>query len=328
MKRRDALAAPARIRPGADSWQTAPMTTSAAGQGICIFSPAGAVAADDPRVEQGLGNLRRLGYAPRLDRSALARSTRFAGTDRTRIAAFARAAAAPEPIVMITRGGYGVTRILPELPFEKLAAAGKRWVGFSDFTAFQLAMLATTGASTWAGPALLADFGCAFDELDENTVATFGDAMAGQLEALGFPASGPSGVDERGVLWGGNLAIVCALLGTPWFPRIERGILFLEDVNEHPYRVERMLVQLLHAGVLDAQAAILLGEFSHYRTTEADGGFDMTTVLRWLRARTRVPIISGLPFGHGSTRLCLPHGARVGLATEGRTGWLVLPHEH
>jgi len=306
----------------------AAMTTSAAAGGIYLYSPAGAVPAGDPRIERGLANLRRLGYAPRLDRAALARSTRFAGTDRVRASAFERAAAAAEPIAMITRGGYGLTRILPELPFERLAASGKRWVGYSDFTAFQLAMLARAGAPTWSGPSLLADFGADFDALDENTVGTFDDAMAGRLEVLGFRVAGPAGIDERGVLWGGNLALVCALLGTPWFPRVDGGILFLEDVNEHPYRIERMLIQLLHAGVLDAQRVILLGEFNGYRTVEADSGFDMKTVLRWLRAHTRTPVLTGLPFGHGRTRLCLPHGAEIGFATEGRTGWIVLPHTH
>jgi muramoyltetrapeptide carboxypeptidase len=304
------------------------MTTAAATDGIYLFSPAGAIPEGDPRVERGLANLRRLGFAPRLDRAALARHMRFAGTDRTRVAAFGRAAAAREPIAMITRGGYGMSRILPQLDFERLAASGKRWVGYSDFTAFQLAMLARAGAPTWSGPSLLADFGGRFEDLDENTVATFGDAMAGRLEVLGFRCSGPAGIDERGVLWGGNLALVCALLGTPWFPRVEQGILFLEDVNEHPYRIERMLVQLLHAGVLDSQRAILLGEFNGYRTSPSDGGFDMPAVLRWLRANTRTPVVAGLPFGHGRTRLCLPHGMEVGLATEGRTAWIVLPHAH
>ncbi|MEB2320406.1 MAG: LD-carboxypeptidase [Pseudomonadota bacterium] len=304
------------------------MTKPAPADGIYLFSPAGAIPAGDPRVERGLANLRRRGYAPRLDRAALARSMRFAGTDRMRIAAFERAAAAAEPIAMITRGGYGLSRILADLPFDRLAASGKRWVGYSDFTAFQLAMLARAGAPTWSGPALLADFGGEFETLDQNTVDTFDDAMAGRLEVLGFRASGPAGIDERGVLWGGNLALVCAMLGTPWLPRVERGILFLEDVHEQPYRIERMLIQLLHAGVLDAQRVILLGEFNGYRSTDADGGFDMASVLRWLRGHTRTPVVAGLPFGHGRTRLCLPHGVEIGFATEGRTGWIVLPHPH
>ena len=233
----------------------------------------------------------------------------------------------PAPVVMITRGGYGTTRLLPQLDFRRLAAAGKRWVGFSDFTAFQLAMLAQAGAVTWAGPALLDDFGNDAPP-DPLTADVFGEAMRGELEALAFKCSGPAGLDVQGTLWGGNLTVLCALLGTPYFPRVDHGILFIEDVGEHPYRIERMLVQLLQAGVLDAQQAVLLGSFNRYRTVEHDAGYDLPAVLKWLRARTAVPILSGLPFGHGGPKLTLPHGARVGLAVEGRTAWLVLPHAH
>jgi len=251
---------------------------------------------------------------------------RFAGSDATRLAAIARAAAQPAPIVMITRGGYGLTRLLPHVDWPGLAASGKRWVGFSDFTAFHLAMLRHAGAVTWAGPGLAEDF--AAETPDEITLETFAEAMRGELEVLGFAYRGPRQVDVRGTLWGGNLALVCALLGTPHWPGVRGGILFLEDVGEAPYRIERMLTTLLHAGVLDAQKAILLGGFSGFSTTAHDAGFDLATVVRWLRAQTRTPILTGLPFGHGATKLTLPHGARVGLATEGRTAYLVLPHDH
>lgn len=274
-----------------------------------------------------MANLRAAGFAPALDRGALKRAQRFAGGDKDRAAAFARAAARPEPVVMITRGGYGTMRLLPMLDWAALAAAGKRWVGFSDFTAFQLAMLAKTGAVTWAGPALLDDFGP--EEPDDLTVALFGEAMRDELELLGFRASGPKGLDVRGTLWGGNLSVLAALVGTPWLPRVEGGILFLEDVGEHPYRIERMLIQLLEAGILDRQAAILLGGFDRYRTVPHDAGYDLPAVRRWLAGRTATPIVTGLPFGHEGTKSTLPHGARVGLAIEGRTAYLVLPgHAH
>ena len=110
-------------------------------------------------------------------------------------------------------------------------------------------------------------------------------------------------------------------------PQVRGGILFLEDVGEHPYRIERMLGQLLPAGVLDAQAAVLIGYVNRYRLVERDAGFDMPVVIRRLRSLTRTPILTGLPVGHDSPKLTLPHGARVGLATEGRTAYLVL-HEH
>ena len=114
------------------------------------------------------------------------------------------------------------------------------------------------------------------------------------------------------------------MLGTRHGQRIKGGILFLEDVNEHPYRVERMLLQLQQAGVLDAQKAVLLGAFSEWRKSPLDRGYSMKTVLAELRRRTRTPILAGLPFGHVPTKVCLPVGARVTLAVQGRevlVGW-------
>jgi muramoyltetrapeptide carboxypeptidase len=293
-----------------------------------LISPSGAVARDAP-VQRALSHLRQAGFAPVLDRAALKVRQRFAGADQERAAAFGRAAAQPADIVMITRGGYGLTRILPALDFRALARAGKRWVGLSDFTAFQLAMLARARAVTWSGPTLLDDFGVErFEDVDEVTLGAFREAMSGALEAVGFRCNGPAGVEARGTLWGGNLSMVCALLGTPWFPKVAGGILFVEDVNEHPYRVERMLTQLLHAGVIDRQKAVVLGYFNRYRLSENDRGFDLAAVVKWLRAQTATPIITGLPYGHASPKLTLPHGAQVALAVEGRTCYLVLEEDH
>lgn len=294
---------------------------------IYVISPSGAVQ-DPQRARLAARHLEQAGHRVSFDPAAFARWQRFAGTDAQRAAAFERAAAQPAPIVMTTRGGYGLLRLLDRLDWRRLADSGKRWVGLSDFTAFQLAMLAKTGSTTWAGPALLDLAADSFDAVDPVTLGTFGEAMAGELELVGFRHAGASGIDERGTLWGGNLSMVCALLGTPWFPKVDRGILFVEEVNEHPYRIERMLIQLLSAGIIDAQRALLVGHVNRYSLVEHDNGYDLTAVLKWLRGRTRTPILTGLPFGHQHPVLTLPHGARVGLATEGRTCWLQLPHGH
>lgn len=295
---------------------------------IYLISPSGAVA-DPDRARHAAGILESLGHRTRFDAAALRRSQRFAGTDAARAGAFERAAAQDASIVMITRGGYGMTRLLDTLDWRRLARSGKRWVGLSDFTAFHLGMLAKAGAVTWAGPALLDDFAVdAPGAVDPVTLGCFREAMSGELEMLGFRASGPAGVDARGTLWGGNLSVLCALLGTPWFPKVKGGILFVEDVNEHPYRIERMLLQLLHAGVIDAQQAVLVGYVNRYALAPHDRGYDLPAVLKWLRSHTRTPIVAGLPFGHDRPKLTLPHGANVGLATEGRQGWLVFEHDH
>jgi len=99
------------------------------------------------------------------------------------------------------------------------------------------------------------------------------------------------------------------LLGTPWMPAIKNGILFIEDVNEHPYRVERMLLQLSQAGILDRQRAIVLGDFSGYKLTDYDNGYDFTQMLSYMRERLSIPILQGLPFGHMKDKVTLPVGA-------------------
>jgi len=149
--------------------------------------------------------------------------------------------------------------------------------------------------------------------------------MSGELEAVGFRTEpGFDALGVRGTLWGGNLCMVNSLLGTRHFPSIKGGILFLEDVNEHPYRVERCLLQLHQAGVLKAQKAVLLGAFTEWRKSPFDRGYTLKSMVAHLRSVTRTPILTGLPFGHVPTKVSLPVGARVTLAVQGRdvfVGW-------
>lgn len=292
--------------------------------GIYLISPSGVVS-DPHTLERARDNLQALGYRADVDVGALAREQRFAGTDDERLAAFHRAIGQEHPIVMATRGGYGLSRLLHRIDWRAMAESGKRFVGHSDFTAFQLGLLAKTGAVSYAGPMARADFGG--EQVDELTAEMFGEMMRGELEILSFEAPDSDAVDCRGVLWGGNLALITALLGTPYLPKVRRGILFLEDVNEPPYRIERMLLQLLHAGILARQKAIVLGQFTEYRLTEMDGGFDLPAIIEWIRRETGVPVITGLPFGHGPVKATLPIGAKVGLATEDDMAYLVL-QEH
>ena len=298
---------------------------------IYAISPSGSIG-DRKRVERACDHLAQVGFPVKLDRGVFSAWQRFAGTDAARLQAIQRAAEQPAPIVMATRGGYGLTRIIDQIDFEAMAAADKKWVGLSDFTAFHLGMLARARAVSWAGPCLAAGFGAeASEEIEPTTLETFVDCMEGHVHALGFECKGPRNFECEGTLWGGNLAMVCALLGTPWFPKVRGGILFIEDTNEHPYRVERMLFTLQHAGVLDQQKAIIFGQFDNYRLALHDRGYDLPIVIERLRKMTRAAVISGLPFGHGSPCLTLPHGARVGLAIQGRTCYLVFPdhpHQH
>jgi muramoyltetrapeptide carboxypeptidase len=218
-------------------------------------------------------------------------------------------------------GGYGLSRLLDRIDWPLLARSverGTRWVGQSDLTALQMGLLAHTKAPSWAGPLAADDFGRE-EGVEPVTADCFGEAMRGELEAIGFRTeSGFDGLEARGPLWGGNLAMLCALLGTPHWPRIRGGILFFEEVNEHPYRVERCLLQLLQAGVLDAQKAVLVGAVTAFMPSPLDRGYGLKQAIAFVRSRTRTPILTGLPFGHVPVKVCLPVGRRVSLVVQGR----------
>jgi muramoyltetrapeptide carboxypeptidase len=296
-----------------------------AAHGIYVISPSSAV--DPDALDRSVERLVERGFNTTLDRAAKAVDQRFAGTDAQRLASIGRAIAQKKSIVMASRGGYGLSRLLPAIDWKAVAESGKRFVGMSDFTAFSTALLAQTGAISYSGATAAADFGA--KKVDDLTDALFGELMRGELEILSFETADADPVDCRGILWGGNLSCLTSLLGTPYFPKIRGGILFLEEVNEHPYRVERMLAQLWQAGVLDRQKAIVLGHFSNYRLAAHDLGYDMPAVLAWLRRTVKTPVITGLPYGHVATKATLPIGKKVGIATETGMCHLVLDeHDH
>ncbi len=304
---------------------------------IYIFSPSSAVR-NKPAFRRGAARLKALGYEVEIDEAALVSHLRFAGDDETRLAAIHRAAASGADVALISRGGYGLTRILPSIRYKQVAKAvarGTRFVGLSDFTAFQNALLAQTGAVSWAGPALGEDFG-AEEGPDDIMEACFDDLITGQGEGTGWRLpKEKEGAAARvlhipdATLWGGNLSVLASLVGTPWLPAVQGGVLFLEDVHEHPYRIERLLTQLLHAGVLARQKAVVLGQFTNYKLVPHDKGYKLQTVVDWLRAQLRkVPVLTGLPFGHVPTKVVLPVGAPVTLAVEERDAFLLWGHRH
>lgn len=300
---------------------------------VYVFSPSSAVR-DKAAFRRGLKRLRQMGHEVEVDPAALTAQQRFAGDDATRLAAISRAADSGADIAIISRGGYGLTRLLPDLPYKALAKAvsrGTQFVGFSDFSAFQAALYARQTVATWSGPDVVADWGR--DVVDDIMQDTFQDLALGQNEGAGWrlPVRDTRASTHRAdgfwaknaTLWGGNLSVLTSLIGTPYFPDVRGGILYLEDLAEHPYRIERMLTQWLHAGILARQKTIVLGAFTHYTLTSHDAGFQFNTVIDRLRQQLKVPVLTDLPFGHVATKVCLPFGTQAQLMVHGRDALLL-----
>ncbi len=274
---------------------------------IAFVAPSGWVA-DPATLDRAAQYFAGKGWTVQADDMVFERHERFAGTDAQRSAALMQAATTSgADLVMAVRGGYGLSRLLDQLDWKALGKSKSLFIGHSDFTAFHLALLAKTGRVSFAGPMASFDFGAvkpsAFMERNFWRVLEHDEVI------IDIKAARQPKVDLEGTLWGGNLALVAALVGTPYLPRIEGGILFLEDVAEHPYAIERMLYQLWHAGVLGRQQALILGGFTEYKLGASDNGYDFDRMLAQARRAFGLPILTGLPFGHVHDKLTLPVGA-------------------
>jgi len=296
---------------------------------IHLIAPSGA-SFDSHSPLAGIEWLKQQGFEV-LNTACVSRvEQRFAGTDTERLAEINQLAnISPETIVVAMRGGYGLHRLLPHIEWNAIASAienGLQICGHSDFTVFQLGLLAKTGAITLAGPMLNFDFACQGEQgkdvapnpfmWEHFQQAIYERKVDVTVHAPQPYLKPPATAKVSGILWGGNLTILAGLVGTPYMPsqqQTQGGILFLEDVNEHPYRIERMLMQLLDAGILDNQSAILLGGFSAYQLYDNDRGYCLESAIEVISKRLpkHVPVLTGLPFGHQADKLTLPVGAQA-----------------
>ena len=244
------------------------------------------------------------------------RQQRFAGTEAQRLNDINSLVnlQGENNIVLAVRGGYGASRLLESIDWQGLALRQQHdpllICGHSDFTVIQLGLLALHNVITFSGPMLAGNFGA--PELDAFTVEHFWRALRNSTYSVEWQGNGPHWECE-GQLWGGNLAMLVSLIGTPWMPKIEDGILVLEDINEHPFRVERMLLQLYHAGILERQSAIVLGSFSGSAPNDYDAGYSLETMVDFVRSRLDIPVITGLDFGHEQQTVTLALGAHASL---------------
>ncbi len=271
------------------------------GRPVGLAAPGGAYEAR--AFDDGLAALRRLapGLQVRADQAPGERDGYFAGTDEGRAAHLAALLGDPTlGLVLAVRGGYGCSRLLPLLDLEALVAARGCLLGFSDLTCL-LNTLAGRGLITLHGPVLTQ-----LPRLDQASLDDLAGLLKGQLPWPGqlMGQMLRPGL-ARGPLMGGNLTLLCHLLGTPWFPPLEGAILLLEDVGEAAYRLDRLLTQLELAGVFGLVAGLAVGSLS---AEPAEQPALLDAVGRRL-AGLGLPVVTGLPFGHGPANRLLPLGA-------------------
>jgi muramoyltetrapeptide carboxypeptidase len=265
---------------------------------------------------------RALGYEPVPGRHLRRRDGYLAGTDEER-AADVNDALRNDRIdaIWCVRGGYGLTRILDRLDYDAARRRPRAIIGFSDVTALLNAMTRVAGIVTFHGPTARAPMP-PFSRWHFDRVLTVPTA-AGQLGRLPPPADVLVPTEHRivplapgvaeGPLWGGNLTLLQCLIGTPWFPDLDGALLFLEDVGEPLYRVDRMLAHLRAVGALRRLAGVVVGRFTEMKREMGDGAFGFDEVLLQYLAPLRIPVALGFPVGHVADQWTLPLGVRARL---------------
>ena len=289
------------------------------------------VGGSDERNELALDRLACAGF--KVDNPAITKRQylRFAGTDSQRasdLQNIATGAIAAPKLLLGVRGGYGAVRLLPMVDWSTLGRIMKErgtiLAGFSDVTAIQCALLAKGEMSSLAAPMLYSEFGK--NKPDQVSCRQFAQALTNpnliieiadaSLTSANLPSILATSEPKTltGTIWGGNLSVVSALAGSEYLPRIDGGIVFLEDVGEQAYRIERMLYDLYLAGVFKNQQAIVFGALSGSGEDSYDKRYDVATVIRQLHQLTGLPIYSGMRFGHIGQKHSFPLGATCQLS--------------
>ena len=281
------------------------------GDTVALIAPSGPQAQD--KLDGAVESIHRFGLIPRVFPCCTKIHGFFAGTDRERADDLTKAFASPEvKAVICIRGGYGAHRLLEYVDFDGIAASGKALYGYSDITALHLE-LNRRGVVSWHTPMPGSEWYKGLDDFTRQSVsaALFGpmpDKLvnpggSGDMKAL-VPGK------AEGIVCGGNLSLVSATLGTFYEIDTKGKILFLEDTDELPHRVDRMLLQLRHAGKFNDCAGVLFGLFTDCEPKDLQS-FSIDEVIYQLTGDQNKPVISGFQCGHALPAACLPLGARL-----------------
>lgn len=293
---------------------------------IGIVAPASAPTTTE-KIDKGICYLERLGYRVKIGKHAKAVHGYLAGQDKGRLADLhAMFADKQVKAIISVRGGYGTPRLLHRIDYDLIRRNPKILVGYSDLTSLQLAIFEKTRLITFSGPMLAVDM---FEKIDPFTeeffwrLVTSSEPLGKVLNPSGEPLQVFRSPRQKhralGRLLGGNLSMIVSLMGTPFQPKFSNRILFFEEVGEEPYRVDRMLTQLKHAGIFTKVCALVLGLFADcVPADKTKPSLTVDEVLWELLADIKVPILANLHYGHIPRKLTMPIGLRA--SVDSRSG--------
>ena len=264
-------------------------------------------------LSDGIAYWEKKGYAVRQSRHLYAQKRFMAGTDDERLEdLYAFFTDDKIDIIMEARGGYGSSRLLKKIDYDLIARHKKPFIGLSDTTALQLALLAKSDLTSFTGYLMKPRFGRAIVPYTEQSLEA---CLSGSDQVVSGLETDYNGGSVTGRLIGGCLSLVVGTLGTPYFPDPQGGILILEDLSEEPYAIDRMLTQLENAGVFDRVAAVVFGAFLDCKAKDPTDG-TINDVLNEWKKRIGAPVFAGLPYGHQAGSLVWPVGG-TGILTAG-----------
>ena len=293
------------------------------GDTVGLVAPASGIAVPD-QLDRALHWVSGMGLVPRAGAHVSERDGYLAGSDEARAADLNAMFADPDIRAIFTiRGGWGGARILPLLDWDMIAANPKLLIGYSDTTALHLAIAKRAGFPTLHAPNAASSWQKeSWESLWRIAFAASAPVLGGaEVEtASGRPARTLVPGNAQGKLIGGNLTILSTLMGTGWVPDLAGAVLFLEDINEEPYRIDRMLQQLRLAGVFDRVSGVVFGQCTRCEIRDPDyAGFTLDDLLERHLGGLGVPVVTGFNTGHVGNQLTLPVGVNVELDAGART---------
>ncbi len=283
------------------------------GDVIGICAPASPPESDE-KLERGIRNLERSGYRIEVGKNVGNRHGYLAGTDKERADDINRLFANKHVKAIFTvRGGYGSHRILPLIDYHLIHLNPKIFVGYSDITAIHFAILSRTGLLTFSGPMVAVEFAEGLGGMHEER---FWQMLTSDKILPVITASKSKGKiripgSARGRLLAGNLSIVTGLIGTPYFPSVSHPIYMIEEIDERPYKIDRMFQNLKLAGLLERAGGFILGNFSCCTPDPKKHSLRIAQVLDETFSGISYPVLSGIQYGHIRKSIAFPIGAYV-----------------